>query len=165
MTAREVFHVGILVRDLHEAAVRFGSALGLAFEAPRAIGIVIEEEGISRERTIRVAFCVEGPPVLVFIERHPDGLWGHHHGEGLHHIGCWEEDLEARLQEMAGQGTGPDARIFVDEQLTAVYLRKATLHGVRVEVVARRPQFGEELGTIGSESPASMYFEGAGPAC
>jgi hypothetical protein len=145
LTAREVFHVGILVRDLPEAAARFGSVLGLAFEAPREIGIVIEEEGISRERTIRVAYSVEGPPFLELIESQPDGLWGHHHGEGLHHIGCWDEDLEARIQDMVGQGMVPDARILVDGELTAAYLQKATLHGVRVEVVARRSQ---QLGDV-----------------
>ena len=138
MTAREVFHVGILVRDLHEAAARFGVVLGLAFETPREMAIVIEEDGISKERTIRVAYSVEGPPFLELIESQPDGFWGHHHGEGLHHIGCWEQDLEGQLQEMVDQGSDPDARILVDDQLTAVYLQRATLHGVRVEVVARR---------------------------
>jgi catechol 2,3-dioxygenase-like lactoylglutathione lyase family enzyme len=136
VTASEVFHVGILVTDIPEAAGRFGSVLGLTFEEPRDINIVIEDEGTSRERIIRVAYSVEGPPFLELIESQSDGLWGHHHGEGLHHIGCWEEDLEARVHEMEARGTQVDARIFVGEHLTAVYLQRVT--GARVELVGRR---------------------------
>lgn len=142
MTAIELFHVGVLVGDLEGAISRFSARLGLTFETPRAIDVVVEEGGSGRPRTVRVAYSIEGPPFVELIESQPDGLWGRHHGEGLHHVGGWDGEFGVGGIAPGEAGSSrPDsphgARIFRDGELAAVYLPSADLHGVRVELVVR----------------------------
>ena len=137
MTAIELFHVGILVDDLDAALARYSSVLHLTFEAPRRLDVVVEESGEARPRRVRVAYSIEGPPFLELIESQADGLWGHQHGEGLHHVGAWDGDLIRRWEELAGIGPAIDTRIYRDGVLAAVYLDRGALHGVRLELVVR----------------------------
>ncbi len=92
MTATNLYHVGVLVRDLE------------------------------------------------LIEAHDHGVWGHHHGEGLHHIGSWQEGLEDKLRAMLAAGIATEATITIGGQLIAAYLDPGPVHGTRVELVGRREE-------------------------
>jgi len=88
---------------------------------------------------ITVVYSVEGPPFIELIESQDDGVWGHQHGEGLHHIGLWEDDVTARLAELAAQGITADLEIFLgDDVLYAAYLPPSALHNTRLEIVTRQ---------------------------
>jgi catechol 2,3-dioxygenase-like lactoylglutathione lyase family enzyme len=142
VTASRLFHVGILVTDMTKAVSRFSETLGMSFESPRTLGIVLHEQGVISERSITVAYSLDGPPFLELIESQAEGLWGHQHGEGLHHIGVWEDDLVGRIRDEEERGVRSEAKILVAGQLTAVYLDSTKLNGVSVELVAGRREPG-----------------------
>jgi hypothetical protein len=139
MTATDLYHVGILVRDLDEGMRRFSTLLGLTFEVSRIVIVNTEESGQSHPRELKVTYSIEGPPFLELIESQEDGLWGAHHGEGLHHIGSWESDLGSRLAALADEGTPVEVKISVGDCLVAAYLDPGPVHNTRVELVAQRP--------------------------
>ena len=140
MTATPLYHVGILVDDLDAAVTHFGSELGLTFNEPRLIHLdQLEEHGEpAPERDLRVVYSVEGPPFLELIEAQEGGVWGHQHGEGLHHIGSFHEDLAGRVAELLAAGTPPECTVRIGGELVAIYLGPEHTHRTRLELV-RRP--------------------------
>lgn len=140
VTATSLYHVGVLVRRLGEGMDHFGDLLGLTF---RELDIHDLTEtapgGPAVERSLRVAMSQEGPPFLELIEATPDGVWGHHHGEGLHHIGSWEEHLLNRLADLRDQRVEPESLVSIGGELVAAYLAPRSSFGTRIELVQRRP--------------------------
>jgi LAO/AO transport system kinase len=126
----KIHHVGIAVRDLEEAANRFGGLLGLE----RGAGYELPEFGV------KVLFLPVGEGNLELLE--PIGAGStvaaflEKRGEGLHHI-CFEvEDIEKTLADFAASGAK-----LIDEKprpgagghLVAFVHPKST-HGVLVEL-------------------------------
>ena len=140
MTATPLYHVGVLVDDIDSAIVHFSAQLGLTFNEPRVIALEqLLEAGVpARARDLRVVYSVEGPPFLELIEAQDGGVWGHHHGEGLHHIGSYHDDLAGRVAELADRGTPPECTVYIAGELIAIYLGPQHAHNTRVELV-RRP--------------------------
>ena len=95
--------------------------------------------GAQTQRSLRLIYSVEGPPFLELIEAQEDGVWGRQHGEGLHHIGVWQDGLDARIAELAAAGVEPQAIIHHLGETLAVYLTPETAHGARLELVRRKP--------------------------
>jgi hypothetical protein len=101
----DVFHFGILVEDIEEGAERFGDLLGIRFRPPAIAHVDDYVEGdTSRVLDLKVTYSMEGPPYVELLEMQGDGLYGPHHGEGFHHIGVWEPECEARLEEWVAKG-------------------------------------------------------------
>ena len=73
------------------------------------------------------------------IEAQDGGLWGRQHGEGLHHIGVYQDQLEARILELPGLGAQPQAILRLLGETLAVYLSPESSHGTRIELVRSRP--------------------------
>lgn len=143
MTATNLYHVGVIVKDIREAMSHFGHLLGLTFGEPRSIPLEnLEELGAVTQRTITVVYSNEGPPFLELIEAQEDGLWGIQNGEGLHHVGSYEDDLAGRVGELLAEGHTAAAKIRVgpDNTLIAVYLGHdhPHTHHTRIELVTRQ---------------------------
>lgn len=94
----KIHHLGIAVRNLEEAASRFGGLLGLErgkrYDLP--------------EWKVSVLFLPVGEANLELLEPHAEdsnvGKFIERQGEGLHHV-CFEvEDIEASLREFEEQG-------------------------------------------------------------
>ena len=94
----KIHHIGIAVRDLDEAATRFGGLLGLErghrYDLP--------------EWKVSALFLPVGESYLELLEPHGRdssvGKFLARRGEGLHHI-CFEvDDLSRSLREFARQG-------------------------------------------------------------
>jgi catechol 2,3-dioxygenase-like lactoylglutathione lyase family enzyme len=90
------FHVGILVRDIDQAAEDFKALLGLRFEPVRAAPMVTGEVG-------RFRYSLEGPPYLELVQMTGSGLLAPAHGEGLHHIAFSEPDVPGRCAAFGGE--------------------------------------------------------------
>jgi catechol 2,3-dioxygenase-like lactoylglutathione lyase family enzyme len=140
MTARNFFHIGILVNDLDAAIKRFSEVLELTFVEPTVAHVeYLEEDGRgSRPADIRVSYAQQGPPYYELLEAHNDGIYGRQHGEGVHHVGAWEPHCEQRLKELvekhhlraeATQYTPDRKRIIVS------YFYPDGFHGVRLEIL------------------------------
>jgi catechol 2,3-dioxygenase-like lactoylglutathione lyase family enzyme len=123
------FHVGILVRDIDQAAQDFSALLGVQFEPVRAAPVVTGEVN-------RFRYSLQGPPYLELVQMTGSGIWGPAIGEGLHHIAFAEPDVPGRCAAFASpdltsgadtvvQGEGGAARV--------IFTRPEMLHGIRAE--------------------------------
>jgi catechol 2,3-dioxygenase-like lactoylglutathione lyase family enzyme len=121
------FHVGVLVRDIGQAAVDFGELLGLRFEPVRTAPLVTGEP-------MRFCYSLAGPPFIELVQMAETslGIWGPEQGEGLHHIAFADSDVPGTCAAFGGQadtvvggGEGGAARV--------IFTRPEALHGIRIE--------------------------------
>jgi catechol 2,3-dioxygenase-like lactoylglutathione lyase family enzyme len=121
------FHVGVLVRDIDQAAADFGQRLGLRFEPVRSAPLITGE-------IMRFRYSLPGPPYLELVQMADTslGIWGPEQGEGLHHIAFADPDVPGTCAAFAGQadtvvggGEGGTPRV--------IFTRPEALHGIRVE--------------------------------
>ena len=128
-----IHHIGIAVRDLDEAATRFGGLLGLKrgdrYDLP--------------EWNVSALFLPVGESHLELLEPHGEdssvGKFLARRGDGLHHI-CFEvDDIEASLQDFARQGArliDKKPRPGAGGHLVA-FIHPKSSHGVLVELKQR----------------------------
>lgn len=143
MTATNLFHIGVLVRDMDEAAGRFSKALGLTFKEPAIAHVdTFEQPSGTTPLDLRITWSIQGPPYLELLEsQDKEGLYGYHQ-EGLHHIGLWEPDPERLLEKLLGLGLRSEATQWTAEgRILATYTAPEEMYGTRLEVIdaARRP--------------------------
>ena len=120
------FHVGVLVRDIDQAAEDFAKTLGLRFEPVRSAPLVTGE-------TMRFCYSLQGPPYLELVQMAATslGIWGPEQAEGLHHIAFADPDVPGTCAAFGGQadtvvgGEGGSPRV--------IFTRPEALHGIRVE--------------------------------
>ncbi|MDT2005824.1 VOC family protein [Rhodococcus opacus] len=133
------YHSGILVRDLDEAMKHFADTLGYTFNPPTSVRVHELEDriaGTTGPGKARVTYSRQGPFRLELIEFTGNGIYGADLGEGLHHLGVWEPDPEARLRELEEAGKSVDA-IFrrPDGTVSVIYAGPVDVSGVRIEYV------------------------------
>jgi catechol 2,3-dioxygenase-like lactoylglutathione lyase family enzyme len=147
MTVQPYMHLGLLVHDLDAAVARFSEVLNLTFAQPNVAHVDhMEEDGKVEPVDVRLTYSQQGPPYYELIETHTDGIYGKQHGEGLHHIGLWEPDCEARLDTLKSRGLEPEAiQYTAKNRIAVVYFRPTGLHGVRMEIIdqAHQPSIEE----------------------
>jgi catechol 2,3-dioxygenase-like lactoylglutathione lyase family enzyme len=121
------FHVGVLVKDIDQAAADFGELLGLRFEPVRSAPLVTGEP-------MRFCYSLPGPPFIELVQMADTslGIWGPGQGEGLHHIAFADPDVPGTCAAFGGQadtvvggGAGGSARV--------IFTHPEALHGIRVE--------------------------------
>jgi catechol 2,3-dioxygenase-like lactoylglutathione lyase family enzyme len=120
------FHVGVLVRDIDQAAEDFGQLLGLRFEPVRSAPLVSGE-------TMRFCYSLPGPPYLELVQMAATtlGIWGPEQPEGLHHIAFADPDVPRTCAAFGGQA---DTVVGgADGSPRVIFTRPEALHGIRVE--------------------------------
>ena len=146
MAGPQVFHIGIVVNDIDRAIEDFGELLGYTFEAPierRVTGV--EVHGEPAEYDLRFVYSNEGPPYLELIEADDRDIGGMYNsrGEGLHHIGVWQEDVPGRVERLVDQGHDLEfaARRGPDDDVMVCYFgtEHPTVHGTRIEYLHPGP--------------------------
>jgi catechol 2,3-dioxygenase-like lactoylglutathione lyase family enzyme len=134
----DIFHIGILVDDLDSAIELYRRTLGLSFGARQARVLTVTMDGETRDSPLDLVYSHQGPPYLELMQATQDtGIWGAHHGQGVHHVGAWVDDLGRRIEELAVAGTRVEAALSRDGNLMAVYLRPDDLTGTRLELCGR----------------------------
>ena len=135
------YHVGVLVPNMRAAIDRLSADLGYTFTEPVLMTPQEVEDRVSGETgpmELLVAYTREGPFRLELIEFMGRGLYAEERGEGPHHLGVWEPDIDARLALLESAGTAVDA-VFrgPDGRVRVVYTsRAAGAGGVRIEFVS-----------------------------
>lgn len=121
------FHVGVLVRDIEQAAVDFGKLLRLRFEPVRTAPLVTGEP-------MRFCYSLPGPPYIELVQMADTslGIWGPEQAEGLHHIAFADPDVPGTCAAFGGQA---DTVVGGGEAGAArvIFTRPEALHGVRIE--------------------------------
>lgn len=138
MTERPYFHVAFIVEDLDEAIEHYGSAMGIEFLEPIVAKARFYERGRDeRDLELRLTYSrqVNGPWVEI-IEAQGDGIYSLSNGEGMHHVGIWESDCEARVQDMKEKGIDLLAAQYTPEgKIIVAYFAPEDLHGTILEIV------------------------------
>ena len=101
----EAYHTGIVVADLDDAIPAWekvtGTTWGLPFRGP--LEVRLAEEG--RNITVDITMAYSRDLSLELVQRIPGTPWelagG---GTGVHHSGCWADDLEADAARIAADG-------------------------------------------------------------
>jgi catechol 2,3-dioxygenase-like lactoylglutathione lyase family enzyme len=167
MTGMLASHVGFMVADIDLAIAKFSDVLGLTFNDPITVQLDHLYDPDYRQGTITVAYSREGPPHYELIQGESHGVYSMEGGgEGLHHVGVWQTDLERRMQTLVEQGMRVEARVLLDDgMLLTAFNNPADLHGVRVEFVddRDRPTMEEFMRTGGFSKPYDKFsFPGEG---
>jgi len=144
MAIETYFHVGIFVYDMEEAIERYSKTLGLTFVDPAMNGIPhLVDEGRESSLELLIAYATQGPPYYELLQMTgADGLYGRHHGEGIHHLGLWDPDVAGTVARLEKLGVRLEAAQYTPErEFVAAYFRPGDLHAVRIELVdeGRRP--------------------------
>lgn len=130
------YHFGVIVKDLAEAIPRFSRMFGVEFGEPMSFDNESFADPEPRAVTVTVAFSKGGAPYVELIQGHEDqGFFRLDLGERLHHIGRWEENVEARAKELEAAGFDREASITVDGKMVVWFGQPAAFHGTRLELV------------------------------
>jgi catechol 2,3-dioxygenase-like lactoylglutathione lyase family enzyme len=148
MTARNYYHVGILVDDIEAAREKFSAITGLVFTPVQTVRFPhFRDARGERELELVVSYSIEGPPFLELVLSDPaGGVYGRQAGEGLHHLGFHETDVAGRMESLQREhGLALDGARFGNKdasRMAAAYTRPEDLHGVRLEIVDERGRLG-----------------------
>lgn len=149
MTGIAQFHVGIVVLDLEAAMEHFSSVLGLTFNEPRTVYFNRLEDPDPRTAEIRVVFSKEGPPHYELMQGGPGTVYADF-AEGVHHVGVWQRDAQAKLEQLAARGIPHESRVVMpDGRALSWFNDPSQLFGVRMEFVddADRPTLEQFMRT------------------
>jgi catechol 2,3-dioxygenase-like lactoylglutathione lyase family enzyme len=143
--ATPIYHVGILVHDIDAAAERFGELLGIEFVDPASFPLVGRTPNGLLTSQVTLAFSIGGPPFIELIKTEDDGgPFDKSRGEGLHHIGAWTDDVDARLAHFASLGAPTEIAIAGTDDgngpALVAFAQAETVHGVRIELIRYTPE-------------------------
>ncbi|MBI4259925.1 MAG: VOC family protein [Actinobacteria bacterium] len=143
MTARNFFHVGILVPDMREAMARFSDVLRLDFMEPAVAHVDdFDDAGGRRVLDLNITWARQGPPYVELLEAQDEGLYGTAN-LGLHHVGLYDPDCEGLIEELVGKGLRREATQWTPEgRIIAVYTAPEEMHGTRLEFIDQSREAG-----------------------
>jgi len=143
ITLSQIDQVGIVVRDLDRAMQFYSSTFGIG---PFRI-VELEREGVIRGKAtpfhLRLAIAQVGSVAFELIQSLDDVSIHNEHlrakGEGLHHLGFYVEDMDARIAELAKRGISVLQSAHTERGGFA-YLDTEGIAGVIFELIQRAPQ-------------------------
>ncbi len=142
-----VYHVGIVVPDLHQAMNDLAVELGVSWPEPQSrLGKRFRTQNGTLETEMHFVYSIEGPPHLELIEAQPGTPWEVEGPGIIHHVGVWVDDLASASAELVTAGAGIEITYDTPELQSFTY--HVTSAGLRVELVdvARRPGVEAWLG-------------------
>ena len=120
-TPDNIFHIGIIVKNMEDGMADVGQRWGVTFPAPSPFTVHVRlADGSERDISSRFVYSRQGPPFLELIEAVPGTVWEFSEGSQLHHVGVWVDDLEAEIAELTSDGSSvlemasltPEGKIF-----------------------------------------------------
>lgn len=98
-----MYHVGLVVPDLHATAAQYTELLGLQWATPRETTLPVMVDGERVEPELLVSYSLNGPPYMELIEELSGDVWAADALQ-LDHIGFWTPDLDAAVEEFERRG-------------------------------------------------------------
>ena len=140
MSERPYFHYAYLVENLETAIPDFEKAMGIEFLEPVVAKARLYERGKGeRPLELKLTYSKQstGPWVELMEAQGEDGIYSlNKWGEGMHHVGIWESDCEARVEQMKQQGIDLLAAQYTpDGKIIVAYFAPEDLHGAILEIV------------------------------
>ena len=101
----QLFHVGIVCRDIDATMAEMSANLGLTWKGGRPALHDLVIDGEPRQIEMRIAHATAGPPHLELIEARPNTPWAEASApHGLHHLCYWSQDAAQTCQRLEAAG-------------------------------------------------------------
>lgn len=101
----DLYHVGVVVRDLDAAKGEYGDALGVTWgtEGDFPDATICDDRG-SHPAHMRFAYSAEGPVRIELLQAIEDTILVPAGAGDLHHLGYWSSDIDAETERLIGAG-------------------------------------------------------------
>lgn len=135
----DLYHTGIVVRDLDEAIARFSTELGIDRWGRMEADIPSRYRGHDTVASGRFAYGRAGSTFVELVE--PTGgdstarHWLDTRGEGLYHLGFWADDPAETIRRAEQLGIVTDWIVGGPDGPVAVYFDSLRTFGFHIEIV------------------------------
>ena len=102
--ALEPYHTGIVVDDVAAAIPRWEAATGVPWGTMYAGPFVVRTPADDRTETLDIEMAYSRDMRIELVKLIPGTCWNVNGGTGVHHTGCWSEDLAADAAALEQQG-------------------------------------------------------------
>ena len=99
----ELYHIGLIVPDLHAAMEQYTATFGFSWATVHESTPEVIVDGERRQAQIAVTYSIQGPPYLELVQERRGSIWGAD-GLALTHVGFWAEDLSAGRRALDESG-------------------------------------------------------------
>jgi hypothetical protein len=150
----DLYHTGIVVRDLDAAKGELHATLGVAWRDPIRYELPVLLEDGTRNVDFHAVYSVEGPHYLELVQAIEDTLWSTSGPGQAHHLGYWTDDVAGTSRALERAGAPRVAAIGTDtpEQpgFAAYHRGPSGLYVEVVDIVGREWLLGapDERGTV-----------------
>jgi hypothetical protein len=134
---RDLYHTGIIVTRLEEAAAEFTDATGVTWRPERRTTVRTTTGLGVLTVPFRILYSVQGPPFIELIEGIPGTVWSAQGGNRIHHLGYWAAsvaDESARLERLGMRREGGDGE---PGGLPQNFSYHSTTGGIYVELISK----------------------------
>ena len=118
----EPYHTGIVVEDLTAAIPAWEAATGRQWGVPFRGPVLVRTPSDDRTTTVEIAMAYSLDLGLELVQRIPGTCWeiagG---GSGVHHTGCWADDLVADSARLDAEGWPMVAHAVGDDGRPAMF--------------------------------------------
>ena len=141
---QQVFHSGVLVRDLTAAMTDLGESLGVEWASIRSVEQAVWTPAVGVATVpIRFTYSVMGPQHIELVEGPAGSVWEPGEAPGVHHVGVWVDEVETEGCRLLHRGWRMVAAHRAPDAGLGMFTYVAPPSGLIVELVASaiRPQF------------------------
>jgi hypothetical protein len=100
----EPYHTGIVVADVATAIPIWEAATGVPWGSMYAGPLVVRTPASGQIVTHQIEMAYSRDMRLELVKLVPGTCWNVNGGTGVHHTGCWSEDLESDAARLESQG-------------------------------------------------------------
>jgi Glyoxalase/Bleomycin resistance protein/Dioxygenase superfamily len=100
----EPYHTGIVVEDIATAVPAWQEATGMPWGAVYDGPLAVRTAATDTIEVVEMKLAYSSDLRIELVERRPGTCWTVEGGDGVHHTGCWSENLEAEAKELEGLG-------------------------------------------------------------
>jgi catechol 2,3-dioxygenase-like lactoylglutathione lyase family enzyme len=125
MTEPTYHHICLLVPDLEKAVAWYADILGVRFRDPQRVTTRGRIDPYNfgdddpHESESYLSWSIDGPPYYELGEIRGTGIHSaERHGVGIHHVGIFVDDVDAKISELAAKGIGTEARMLAPDGTT-----------------------------------------------
>ncbi|WNG87560.1 VOC family protein [Mycobacterium sp. ITM-2016-00317] len=134
LTADALYHTGLVVPDVGEAAARLSAAAGYTWTKPVEATLTVATLDGEVEVPFRFVYSLQAPH-LEIVQEVPGTVWTVRASGAAHHLGYWVDDLPAAARRLEEAGYRLEARPAGESLTTFAYFIDDS--GVRIEIVDR----------------------------